>query len=72
MEIKTRIGMAKDAFAERKELLVSKLSIALKKKIVRTAIYPVLLYGCETWTLRTEEIKSLKHAKYGCGGNCWK
>ena len=40
--------------------MVSELSIALKKKIVRTAIYPFLLYGCETWTLRKEEIKKLE------------
>ena len=45
-------GMAKSAFVERKELLTSRLSLALKKKIVETVIWPVLLYGCETWTLR--------------------
>ena len=60
VDIKTRIGMAKSAFAERKELLTSRLSLALKKKIVETVIWPVLLYGCETWTLRKDEIKRIE------------
>ena len=60
VEIKTRIGMVKSAFAARKELLCSKLSLALKKKIVKTVIWPVLLYGCETWTLRKEEMRRIE------------
>lgn len=60
VEIKTTIGMVKSAFVERKELLTSRLSLALKKKIVKTVIWPVLLYGCETWTLRKDEIKRIE------------
>ena len=60
MDIKTRIGMAKSAFTARKELLTSRLNIALKKKIVKTVVWPVLLYGCETWTLRKEEVRRIE------------
>ena len=60
VKIKTRIGMVKSAFATRKELLCSRLSLALKNKIVKTVIWPVLLYGCETWTLRKEEIRRIE------------
>ena len=60
VDVKTRIGMAKSAFVERKELLTSRLRLSLKKKIVKTLIWPVLLYGCETWTLRKEEIRRIE------------
>lgn len=60
VEIKTRIGMAKTAFSARRELLTSMLSLTLKKKIVKTVIWPVLLYGCETWTLRKDEIRRIE------------
>ena len=56
-EIKVRIGMAKDALSKRKELLTRRISKAIRKK--KTLIWPVLLYGCETWTLRKEEVERL-------------
>ena len=35
-EVKTKIGMVKSAFVERKGFLTSRLSLALKKKIVKS------------------------------------
>ena len=53
-EIKHRIIMAKEAFNKRRELLVGRLNLAPRKKMIKTLAWPVLLYGCETWTLRKE------------------
>ena len=36
-------------------LLTGGLSEALKKRMVKVLVWPVALYGCETWTLRKEE-----------------
>ena len=47
-EIKVRIGMAKDAFRKRKELLTEKMSVDVKKQIVKTVVWSVALYGAET------------------------
>jgi hypothetical protein len=58
-EIKARIGMAKEAFTKRKELLTRRIGRDVRKKIVKTLIWPVALYGCETWTLRKEETDRL-------------
>ena len=58
-EIKVRIGMAKDAFSKRKELLTQKMSVDVKKQIVKTVVWSVALYGAETWTLRKEDIRRL-------------
>ena len=51
--------MAKDAFNKRKELLIRSIGVDLRKRLVKTLVWPVVLYGCETWTMRTEEINRL-------------
>ena len=51
--------MAKNAFNKRKEMLCRRMSKELKKKLVKTLVWPVALYGCETWTLRDAECKRL-------------
>jgi hypothetical protein len=58
-EIKKTIGMAKEAFNKRKELLSRKINKDLRKRMIKTLIWPVALYACETWTLRKEDLKRL-------------
>ena len=60
VEIKRRIAMGKDAFYKRKELMRGKLNKNLKKRIIRSMIWSVVLYGSETWTLRKEDIRRLE------------
>ncbi len=52
--------MGKDAFYKRKELLRGKLNKNLKKRIIKSMIWSVVLYGSETWTMRKEDIKRLE------------
>ena len=54
-DIKARIGMAKEAFSKRRELLTRRMSKEVKKKIVKCVVWPVALYGCETWALGKPE-----------------
>src|SRR6188768_4024147 len=71
-DVKARIALAKDAFSKRKELLTKSPSKELKKRIVKVLVWPVVMYGCETWTLRKEEFIQLQaHAKCGYGEG-WK
>src|SRR6476469_375080 len=51
-DVKTRIGMAKDAFNKRKELLTRSIRVDLRKRLVKTLVWPVVLYGCKTWTIK--------------------
>ena len=51
VDVKSRIAMAKDAFNQRKSLLTKGLSRTLKMRMVKVLVWPVVLYGCETWTL---------------------
>ena len=58
-EIRARIAMANDAFTKRRQLFVRKMSRRLKKRIIKTVVWSVLLYGAEIWTLRKEDVRRL-------------
>ena len=44
------------------------LSKNLKIKIYRTIILPVVLYGCETWSLTLREERKLRVFEIWCSG----
>ncbi|KAJ4440654.1 hypothetical protein ANN_08801 [Periplaneta americana] len=60
-EIKRRINMGNACYYSVEKLLSSSLlSKNLKVRIYKTVILPVLLYGCETWTLTLREEHSFR------------
>ena len=59
-EIEVRIAIAKAAFMKRRKLLSRAINIKLKKKIIKTMAWSILLYGAETWTLKKDEIRQLE------------
>ncbi|KAJ4435247.1 hypothetical protein ANN_23825 [Periplaneta americana] len=60
-EIKRRINMGNACYYSVEKLLSSNLlSKNLKVRIYKTVILPVLLYGCETWTLTLREEHRLR------------
>ena len=51
-EIKRRVAIGKATIIGLEKLWRDKhLSINTKKRIVRTRIFPTVLYGCETWAM---------------------
>ena len=60
VDIKTRIELAKQAFNNTKVLLTKQMKKPLRKRMIRTLVWPVALYGCETWTLRKVEVDKLE------------
>jgi hypothetical protein len=60
IEVRKRIAMGKKAFNKKKVLLTHRLNLELKKRIIKTVVWCVVLYGCETWTLRKDEMKRLE------------
>ena len=56
-EIWIRIALAKDAFVKKRELVTKGFHKGIRKRLVKSLEWSVLLYGCETWTLRKEDIK---------------
>ena len=65
-KMKCRIGQAKLAFLENKELLRSNINITVKKKIIETHIFSVLAYGSETWTLIEEAKRRINAFEMWC------
>ncbi|KAJ4444133.1 hypothetical protein ANN_05922 [Periplaneta americana] len=60
-EIKHRINMGNACYYSVEKLLSSSLlSKNLKVRIYKTVILPVVLYGCETWTLTLTEEQRLR------------
>ena len=60
-EIKSRLRLGNVCYHSVQDLLSSSLlSKTLKIKIYRTIILPVVLYGCETWSLTLREERKLR------------
>jgi hypothetical protein len=60
-EIRARITMAKANFGKMKGILTNlSLSKSIRFRIVKTYIWSVMLYGCESWTIGKEGRKRLE------------
>jgi len=60
-EIKSRLKLGNACYYSVQNLLSSSLLYKnLKIKIYRTIILPVVLYGCETWSLTLREVRRLR------------
>jgi len=59
-DVKCRIAMAKQAFAKRQKVLCSKMGMALRVRLAKTLVWPVMMYGCETWIIKKEEKRRIE------------
>ena len=60
-EIKSRLRSGNACYHSVQKLLSSRLlSKNVKIKICRTVVLPVVLYGCETWSLTLREERKLR------------
>lgn len=61
VEIKCRIEQARATFLRLRKLLVDhRLDIKLRLRMTKCYVWPVLLYGMETWTLKASSINKLE------------
>lgn len=66
-DIIQRIQQAKVAFYRKKQLLTSnKISLNARKRFLKTYIWSIALYGCETWTTSESEKKRLEAFEQWC------
>jgi hypothetical protein len=66
-EVTTRISKARIAFANLRHLWRQKgISLGLKGRVYQTTVRAVLLYGCETWPLRAEDLRRLQVFDHRC------
>ncbi|MGX9987587.1 reverse transcriptase domain-containing protein [Soonwooa purpurea] len=60
-EIKTRIGLARNAFQKLSKILKDrKVSRTTKKRVLNCYVIPVLLYGSESWTISSRMRRRLE------------
>src|SRR5215470_12039260 len=59
-DTKCRIAMGKQAFVKRKKVLCSNMSMALRVRLAKTLVWPVMMYGSETRILKKEEKRRLE------------
>ena len=59
-EINRRMKLAWRAFGRNSIIFKSRMPLHLKKRAFDQCILPVMTYGCETWTLKTDIIRKLQ------------
>jgi len=65
-EIRTRIGMAKAAFWQNKEVMRGNIRFCTKMKILNCYVFSVLNYGCESWTWNKAMCKKVNAFEMWC------
>ena len=60
-EIKRRMAQAKASFQNMKSILTNKrLSLGVRKRVLQCYIEPILLYGCEAWSMTKQTSTSIE------------
>jgi len=63
-DVRARIATAKQSFNTRYSILRNKnQSVSVRTRVLKCYVWPVLLYGCESWTLTAALIKNLEAAE---------
>ena len=66
-EVKERIAMAKQAYIAKRKLFDNKaLTYALRKRLVKTYVWSIALYGAETWTVGRDEMRRMEALEMWC------
>jgi hypothetical protein len=56
---------------KKRNILISKsIDLNIRKNLLKTYIWSIMLYGCETWTIEREEMRRLEAFKMQCYRGC--
>ncbi|MGI4401071.1 reverse transcriptase domain-containing protein [Klebsiella pneumoniae] len=65
-DVRSRIAQAKKLMANKRELLASNINVGVRKRLLKTFVWSVALYGCETWVLGKSERDRLEAFEMWC------
>ena len=66
-EIRRRIGLGKAAMMNLSKIWKDKgISASIKVMLVRALIFPILKYGCESWTVKKKDKEMLMSCELWC------
>ena len=67
-EIKRRLLLERKVMTNLDSILKSRdVTLSIKVHLVKAMVFPVVMYGCESWTIRKPSAKELKHLNCGVG-----
>ena len=66
-EIKRRLLLGSKVMANLDSILKSRdISLPTKVRLVQVMVFPVVMYGCETWTIKKAECQRIDAFKLSC------
>ena len=72
-EIKRRLLLGRKAMTNLGSILKSRdITLPARVHIVKTMVFPVVMYGCESWTIKRLSTEELMLLNCGVGENSWK
>ena len=67
-EIKSHLLLVRKAVTNLDSILKTKdITLPTKVYIVKALVFPVVMYGCESWTIKKAEREELMLLNYGVG-----
>ena len=48
------------------------ITLSTKVRLVKAMVFPVVMYGCENWTINKDKAKELMILNFGVGGDSQK
>ena len=70
-EIKTHLLLGRKVMTNLDSILKSRdITLSTKVHLVKAMVFPVVMYGCESWTIKKAECKELMLLKCGIGEDC--
>ena len=67
-EIKRRLLLGKKVMTNLDSILKSRdITLPTKGHLVKAMVFPVVMYGCESWTVKKLNAKELTLLSYGVG-----
>ena len=71
-EIKRRFLLGRKVMTNLDSILKSRdITLPTKVHIVKAMVFPVVMYGCESWTIKKVESEELMLLNCGVGGDSW-
>ena len=67
-EIKRRLFLGRKVMTNLDSILKSKdITLPTKFRLVKAMVFPIVMYGCESWTIKKLSAKELMLLNYGVG-----
>ena len=70
-EIKIRLLLVREAMTNLDSILKSRHFLLIKVCLVKAVVFPVVMYGCESWTIKKAECRRIDAFELWCGEDSW-